>query len=48
VGKKIAHYSRGSGEEDDRRDRLVTIAGAVLLSVVTLLAARSGYAAAKW
>ena len=34
--------------EDDRRDRLVTIAGAVLLSVVTVLAAWSGYAAAKW
>lgn len=48
VGKEIPHYSRGNGEKDDRRDRLVTIAGAVLLSVVTLLAAWSGYAAAKW
>ena len=31
-----------------RRDRLITIAEAVLLSIVTLLAAWSGYAAAKW
>jgi hypothetical protein len=49
VGKEIErHSTRGSGQEDDRRDRLVTIAGAVLLSIVTLLAAWSGYAAAKW
>jgi hypothetical protein len=31
-----------------RRDRLVSIAEAVLLSIVALLAAWSGYAAAKW
>ncbi len=49
VGKEVAHHSkRGSGQEDERRDRLVTIAGAVLLSVVTLLAAWSGYSAAKF
>jgi hypothetical protein len=49
VGKEIAHSSQhGSSGEDDRRDRLITIAGAALLSVVTLLAAWSGYAAAKW
>ena len=49
VGKEIERHSkRGSSQEDDRRDRTVTIAGAVLLSVVTLLAAWSGYAAAKF
>jgi hypothetical protein len=49
VGKEIAHSSQhGSSGEDERRDRLITIAGAALLSVVTLLAAWSGYAAAKW
>ena len=49
VGKEVAHHSkRGSGQEDERRDRLVTIAGAVLLSVGTLLAAWSGYSAAKF
>jgi hypothetical protein len=31
-----------------RRDRLISIAEAVLLSIVTLMAAWSGYSAAKW
>ena len=49
VGKEIAGHA-GDGEDaaHDRRDRFVSIAEAVLLSVVALLAAWSGYAAAKW
>lgn len=43
--KEVVHSKRDTGGEDDR---FITIAGAVLLSVVTLLAAWSGYAAAKW
>lgn len=50
VGKEIAEHTKGHGSHDpqDRHDRLVSIAEAVLLSVVALLAAWSGYAAAKW
>ena len=49
VGKEIS--GRKSSEADeaaDRRLRRVSIAEAILLSVVALLAAWSGYAAAKW
>ena len=50
VGKEIAHPDKsddeGSGHE--RRDRGIAIAEAILLSVVALMAAWSGYAAAKW
>ncbi|MGP0034360.1 MAG: hypothetical protein ACLP4R_07275 [Solirubrobacteraceae bacterium] len=55
VGKEIAEHHEHTDHEDDhgasepsRHDRLVTIAEAVLLSVVALLAAWSGYSAAKW
>src|SRR5919198_5345979 len=49
VGKEIAGHARHShGEAHERRDRTVSIAEAVLLSIVALLAAWSGYAAAKW
>jgi hypothetical protein len=49
VGKEIAgHAGHGDGGAHDRRDRIVSIVEAVLLSVVALLAAWSGYAAAKW
>ena len=50
VGKEIAEHAERSGEDDaqERRDRLVSIAEAILLSIVALLAAWSGYAAAKW
>ena len=49
VGKEIADHAahRESGAHE-RRDRLVSITEAILLSVVALLAAWSGYAAAKW
>ena len=46
VGKEIAGHAKHAGHE--RRDRLLSIAEAVLLSIVALLAAWSGYAAAKW
>jgi hypothetical protein len=50
VGEGLAEpasdaHDRGSHE---RRDRSISIAEAVLLSIVTLMAAWSGYAAAKW
>jgi hypothetical protein len=49
VGKEIAgHAAHGDSGAHDRRDRLVSITEAILLSVVALLAAWSGYAAAKW
>src|SRR5436309_168182 len=50
VGKEIAGHAQPSGQGDprERRDRLVSIIEAVLLSIVALLAAWSGYAAAKW
>ena len=49
VGKEIAHHAEhGGNEERDRHDRILSIAEAVLLSIVALMAAWSGYAAAKW
>jgi hypothetical protein len=50
VGKEIAEHAehRGDGEAHERWDRLVSIAEALLLSLVALTAAWSGYAAAKW
>ena len=51
VGKEIAKHATEDGEEqdgDDRRARWVTIGEAVLLSVVAIVAAYSGYSAAQW
>ena len=50
VGKELGEHAKHSTEhaEHERRDRLITIAEAVLLSVVTIVAAWSGYSAAKW
>jgi hypothetical protein len=50
VGKEIAGHAQPHGQDDahGRRDRFVSIAEAVLLSIVALTAAWSGYAAAKW
>ena len=49
VGKEIASQAaHGEGGEQDQRDRLISITEAILLSIVTLLAAWSGYAAAKY
>jgi hypothetical protein len=50
VGREIAeHAKHGRGQTHaERRDRLVGIAEAVLLSIVTIVAAWSGFSAAKW
>ena len=50
VGKEIAeHAKQGDGDgAHESRDRALSIIEVVLLSVVALLAAWSGYAAAKW
>jgi hypothetical protein len=45
VGQDLSEHARHHRE---RRDRLLSIVEAVLLSIVALLAAWSGYAAAKW
>ncbi len=48
VGKEIAEHREHAHEEHGGRDRAIAIIEAVLLSVVALLAAWSGYSAAKW
>jgi hypothetical protein len=50
VGKEIGEHGRheADGAGGDRHARLLSITEAVLLSLVALLAAYSGYAAAKW
>src|SRR6476469_4165802 len=53
VGKEIGEHAKHAqhaehADPHERRDRLISITEAVLLSVVALLAAWSGYAAAKW
>jgi hypothetical protein len=47
VGKEIEHHAKGRSSHEER-DRLLSISEAVLLSVVALIAAWSGYSAAKW
>ena len=48
VGKEIAAHRKHQAERHARRDRLISIVEAILLSVVALIAAWSGYSAAKW
>ena len=50
VGNEIGRHGKheAEGGARDRRTRLLSITEAVLLSLVALLAAYSGYAAAKW
>jgi hypothetical protein len=50
VGKEIGEHKHAAAEEPpkDGRDRLLSITEAILLSLVAVLAAYSGYAAAKW
>lgn len=49
VGKEIGeHKHAAEAHEKDRRDRILTVLEALLLSLVAVLAAYSGYAAAKW
>jgi hypothetical protein len=50
VGKEIGEHGKHAAHSgaEDRRDRLLSITEALLLSLVAVLAAYSGYAAAKW
>jgi hypothetical protein len=51
VGKEIAEHKKHAPEPDaghEQHDRWLSIIEAVLLSLVAVLAAYSGYAAAKW
>jgi len=47
AGKEIGEHAHGHGHVQ-RHERLISIIEAVLLSVVTITAAWSGYSAAKW
>lgn len=47
VGKEIAEHQKHTASHE-RRDRLLSITEAVMLSVVAVLAAWSGFSAAKW
>jgi hypothetical protein len=50
VGKEIAEHKKHEAEEPevDRHDRWISITEAIVLSLVAVLAAYSGFAAAKW
>ena len=48
VGKEIAEHREHATDDHSRRNRFVSIAEAVLLSLVAIMAAWSGFAAAKW
>jgi len=48
IGSHAEHAREHAGGLIHRHDRLLTIVEAVLLSVVTITAAWSGYSAAKW
>jgi hypothetical protein len=49
VGKEIGEHNHAAEDSPkDSRDRLLSITEAILLSLVAVLAAYSGYAAAKW
>jgi len=48
VGKEIGQHAQHHREPGNRHDRALSIAEAVLLSIVTIAAAWSGYSAAKW
>jgi hypothetical protein len=47
VGKEIGQHAKHAGGQG-RHDRALSIGEAVLLSIVTIVAAWSGYSAAKW
>jgi hypothetical protein len=49
VGKEISEHAHAAGGDDEsHHDRALSILEALLLSLVAVLAAYSGYAAAKW
>ena len=48
VGKEIGEHSRHESGDQREHERLISISEALLLSIVAILAAWSGYSAAKW
>jgi hypothetical protein len=48
VGKEIGEHAKRHGDRFHRHDKAISIAEAVLLSLVTITVAWSGYSAAKW
>ena len=48
VGKEIGEHAKHAGKGLQRHSRTISIVEAVLLSIVALTAAWSGYSAAKW
>jgi hypothetical protein len=50
AGKELGEHAKHAQHRGDehRHDRLITIAEAAMLAVVTIVAAWSGYSAAKW
>ena len=48
VGKEISEHRHHTGGEAEGHDRVITIIEAILLAIVALLAAWSGFASSKW
>lgn len=48
VGKEIGEHAKHSEGVVDHQQRLIVIGEAILLSIVTIVAAWSGFSAAKW
>jgi hypothetical protein len=48
IGEHAKHHAAEHADEQGHPDRWVSIAEAVLLSIVTIIAAWSGFSAAKW
>lgn len=48
TGKEIAEHARHNAAHSSGHDRIISILEAALLAVVALMAAWSGYSAAKW
>jgi hypothetical protein len=48
VGKEIAEHRAHTADSHERRERWLSITEAVMLSVVAVVAAWSGFSAAKW
>lgn len=48
LGEHAKHHAAEQEQDDAHPDRWVSIAEAVLLSIVTIIAAWSGFSAAKW
>ena len=50
VSKEIGEHAKHAGEHGgmDKRDRMISIAEAIILSAVAITAAWSGFSAAKW